>query len=263
MKNIALLAKDELELIDKSLNNLFEKNNEVFNELGTFLNSPQKRIRSLVTILYLKSFSKEINLNLLLACELIHNASLLHDDVLDNADLRRGITTICKKFNPNISILSGDYLLSLATENLIKIQNWDIITRFQNCVKNMSEAEILQYSLRGKIPTEQEYLKIIKGKTAELFTATLEGSAILSNLDKNKAKKFAENFGILFQLKNDLEKNSAKADKKNKIYTLKDILGIAKTQALMDNYLEEIRSEIGDLPQNIYSRGVERLLGLI
>ena len=82
-------------------------------------------------------------------------------------------------------------------------------------------------------------------------------------MDKNNAKKFAENFGILFQLKNDLEKNSAKADKKNKIYTLKDILGIAKTQALMDNYLEEIRSEIGDLPQNIYSRGLERLLGLI
>ena len=127
----------------------------------------------------------------------------------------------------------------------------------------MSEAEILQYSLRGKIPTEQEYLKIVKGKTAELFTATLEGSAILSNLDKNKAKKFAENFGILFQLKNDLEKNSAKADKKNKIYTLKDILGIAKTQALMDNYLEEIRSKIEDLPQNNYSRGLERLLGLI
>ena len=127
----------------------------------------------------------------------------------------------------------------------------------------MSEAELLQYSLRGKYPTKKEYLEIAKGKTAELFVATLKSSAELANLDINKAQKFAENFGILFQIKNDLEVNSEAVDKNNNIHTLKDILGIEKTKALMDNYLEEMRSEIGDMPQNDYSKGLEELLRLI
>ena len=65
----------------------------------------------------------------------------------------------------------------------------------------------------------------------------------------------------MFQLKNDLEKQSASADLENKIYTLKDIIGIEKTKVLMDNYQEEIIKEIKELPQNIYSKGLEDLLG--
>ena len=107
------------------------------------------------------------------------------------------------------------------------------------------------------------YLQIAKGKTAELFVATLKSSALLAGLDVQKASRFAESFGILFQLKNDLEKTSAAADDKNKIHTLKDILGIEKTKALMDNYLEELRTDIRELPQNAYSKGLEELLRLI
>ena len=96
-----------------------------------------------------------------------------------------------------------------------------------------------------------------------MFVATLKCSAELANLDIHKAQKFAEHFGILFQIKNDLEVNSEAVDKNNNIHTLKDILGIEKTQALMDNYLEEMRSAIGDMPQNDYSKGLEELLRLI
>ena len=263
MEKIAQIAKAELNLVDESLYNLFQTDNEIFKELNYFLKSPKKRIRSLLTILYTKAFSKNVDIDLLTACELIHNASLLHDDVIDNADFRRNDRTFNKKFNSHIAILSGDYLLSLATSKLIKIQNWNVINNFQTCIQKMSEAELLQYSLRGKYPTKKEYLEITKGKTAELFVATLKSSAELANLDINKAQKFAENFGILFQIKNDLEVNSEAVDKNNNIHTLKDILGIEKTQALMDNYLEEMRSEIGDMPQNDYSKGLEELLRLI
>ena len=261
MNKINGLAKNELTLIDNELSNLFTNSNNIYKELKNFLETPTKRIRSLITILYLKANGINPNINLLVAGELIHNASLLHDDVLDNAKTRRNNPTLWTKFNPHISILSGDFLLSLATERLIKIENWKILAKFQNCIKKMSEAEILQYSLRNKIPTKEQYLEIIEGKTAELFVAILKSSCLEAKFQETQASNFARNFGLLFQLKNDLEKQSASADLENKIYTLKDIIGIEKTKVLMDNYQEEILKEIKELPQNIYSKGLKDLLG--
>lgn len=164
MEKIAQIAKIELNLIDEGLYNLFQTENEVFKELNYFLKSPKKRIRSLLTILYTKAFSKDVNIDLLTASELIHNASLLHDDVIDDADFRRNDKTFNKKFNSHIAILSGDYLLSLATSKLIKIQNWNVINNFQTCIQKMSEAELLQYSLRGKYPTKKNIWKSQKAK---------------------------------------------------------------------------------------------------
>lgn len=261
MNRINELAKNELALIDKELSNLFTNSNNVYTELKHFLESPTKRIRSLITILYLKALGVSPNIDLLVTGELIHNASLLHDDVLDNAKTRRNHPTLWTKFNQHISILLGDFLLSLATERLIKIGNWNVLANFQNCIKKMSEAEILQYSLRNKVPTKEQYLEIIEGKTAELFVAILESSCLISKPPQVQAASFARNFGMLFQLKNDLEKQSASADLENKIYTLKDIIGIEKTKVLMDNYQEDILKEIKELPQNIYSKGLEDLLG--
>lgn len=257
------LVNQEFRQLEIELNNLFRSDNDIYSYLSEFLNSPTKRIRSMVTILYLKAFNQEVNIDLLLIGELIHNASLLHDDVIDEAKDRRGKPTLANVFNSHTAILSGDYLLSLATAKLIKLQNWNILKRFQNCIKRMSEAEILQYSLRDKIPDKNEYLTIVKGKTAELFAAILTSACEIANLDKQNAEKFAMNFGILFQLKNDLERISASKDAENKIYTLKDIIGIEKTKVLMDNYQEEIKRQIKEFPQNVYSEALEDLLGLI
>ena len=79
-------------------------------------------------------------------------------------------------------------------------------------------------------------------------------------IDIKNAKQFALNFGIYFQLKNDLEKESSLADKKNKIYTQKDFLGIEKTLILIDNYQKKIRRDIGNLPDNSYKKGLEDLI---
>ena len=263
MDRINELAKNELTLIDKELSNLFTNSNNIYAELKNFLESPTKRIRSLLAILYLKAINIEPNIDLLVVGELIHNASLLHDDVIDNAEIRRSKKTLWKIFNSHISILSGDFLLSLATEKLINIQNFEILKQFQNCIKKMSEAEILQYSLRGQLPTKEQYLKIIEGKTAELFVTILKTNCLFDNDISSKAERFAMNFGILFQIKNDLEKQSAQTDLDNNIYTLKDIIGIEKTKILIDNYQEEIRKDIKELPRNIYSEGLENLLGKI
>ena len=194
------------------------------------------------------------------AGEIIHNASLLHDDVIDNAMERRGEPTLGKMYSPYISILAGDYLLSIATEKLMEIDNKNILNIFLKCTKLMCKSEIQQFFLRGKLPAIDDYIKICEGKTALLFEAILKSCAIIEGVDIENAISFAKNFGIYFQLKNDEEKVSAYNDANNKIFTSKDILGIEKTKILMDNYQEEIMRLIGILPDNVYKKGLEGLL---
>ena len=130
MESIKNLVKTELERIDGELFSISINQNDLGYDLNNFLKSPRKRIRSLVAILYLKAFSQNIDeqiINILTAGELIHNASILHDDVIDDAETRRGNITIGKKFAPEISILTGDFLLSIAIEKIMALKNWDIV----------------------------------------------------------------------------------------------------------------------------------------
>ena len=264
MREIKKLIFKELNTVDIVLKNLLaDEQNEVFKYLHDFLNSSSKKIRSILAILYLKSLNNDLSddvINILCIGELIHNASLLHDDVLDDAETRRERLTCGKKFSPKISILCGDFLLALATNKLIQLRNFDILTIFQNCIQKMCEAEIKQYALRGQKPSIDTYLMICEGKTAALFESILESCAIMCKEDNMSAKTFAKDFGILFQLKNDVEKFSAQAYERNKIYTAKDILGIEKTHCLTDNYLERAHVFIKTLPDNIYTKALEDLL---
>ena len=263
MNNIKQIVEDELFYVDRELDKLLSEEGNIYKELKSFINSPQKRIRSLCAILYFKCAQKEINpeiIDILTIGELIHNASLLHDDVIDNSTSRRGKPTIGAKYTPQIAILSGDLLLSIATDKLIGLEKFDIIRIFQQCTREMSEAEIQQYFFRGKLPTIYEYIKIAEGKTASLFKAIFKSLSYVTGFDILRAEIFAKNFGILFQLKNDLELNSAKIDKQNNIFTTKDILGIEKTNALIDNYLEDIRRDLEEFPESVYKCALEELL---
>ena len=263
MQNIISLISEEINNVNEALNNICDKHNYVYDALQDFINSPSKRIRSVLTILYLKSLEKKISpdiITMLCAGELIHNASLLHDDVLDDANTRRGIQTLHKQFSPKIAILCGDYLVSIATKKLAELNNNKILTIFQECTRKMSDSEIVQFINRRKFLDADTYIEICKGKTAALFVAILESAATLANIDELAAKNFGENFGILFQLKNDTEKYSAQLDKQNNIYTLKDILGIEKTNDLKDNYLERANTYITNMPQNIYNNALKDLI---
>ena len=232
-------------------------------ELSEFLRNGSKRIRSKIAILFLRAFDKALTediCNIITACELIHNASLLHDDVIDNSELRRGVTTIGQKFSSNVSILSGDYLVSKSIELLLKVNNMKIFNIFNKCVQNMSVAEIKQYFLRDKNLSKEDYIEICKGKTAGLFSAVLESCFIISGLDTEVALKFGTLFGIYYQLKNDMESYSLSIDQKNGIYTLVDIEGIENTQILLDNYKRELKGLLAKIPQNQYSLELEGII---
>ena len=263
MKNFSFLVEDDIYKIEKKLKNLFLTNNDIFKDLEAFVLSNSKRIRSLVTLLYLKINNTEVNeavITLLSAGELIHNASLLHDDVIDDADLRRGVTTIAKKYNSKISILSGDYILSNAVKFITELNNRTIFDIFTNTTKKMSEAEIQQYLLRFKEVRLEEYLEIIYGKTASLFEAILKSSAILTGLNSNKAGEFGKQFGLLFQINNDLLENSISSDKKNGTKTITDILGIEKSNIFKDNYRKEMRAILEEFSDSKYKQALEELI---
>ena len=256
------MMSNELEKINR---NICEFTEDILpdNELIYFLNNGSKRIRAKLAILLIKAFDKNIDekiLDILTAGELIHNASLLHDDVIDESELRRGRTTLGKKYSSKISILCGDYVVSRAINILLRIDNKEISDKFNDCVKNMASAEIKQYFQRNKCADIETYIDICRGKTANLFSVIFESCAIYLNLNRKIFSDFGEIFGIYFQLKNDMEKNSAEEDKKNKICTAENILGIENALALSDNYKQRLRDLLKMFPENEYVLELEDII---
>lgn len=139
--------------------------------------------------------------------ELIHAASLLHDDVIDGADLRRGKPTIGKLYGNKTAILAGDYLLACGIHHLNSLNNPELMSAFTSVIRDLSVGELIQmeWEKNDKI-TQKEYNQIIYGKTASLFGAVGLTAGILNSSDtkeKNKLHKFGINMGMLFQIKDD------------------------------------------------------------
>ena len=266
MDKIKLLVKDDLSKIENNLKTLITPDNEPICDLSKFIQENSKRIRSILSLLYLKANNVDVNndvINLLTASELIHNASLIHDDIVDNSEIRRGKQSLFGKYDSKLSVLLGDYTLSYAIKHLLLIDNRKILDIFLEVTKKMSNAEIIQYTNRNSQPKIEDYIDIIKGKTASLFAGTLECLAILTQINSQKAKNIGELFGIIFQINNDQNHDSMLNDTKNGVYTATNILGIEKTQALKDNYKQELRELLIEIPDNIYKQGIEGLINLL
>ena len=142
-----------------------------------------------------------------LACsvELVHNSTLVHDDILDNADTRRGRVSLNCKLGNNLSVLAGDILLSIALKELVKCDNVEAIKTYADSLYLMCKGEVNQNFTMGKLPTMEEYIKKSEYKTAELFKAPLTALCSISNIkEKEQIRSFARNFGIAFQIKDDL-----------------------------------------------------------
>jgi geranylgeranyl diphosphate synthase type II len=146
-----------------------------------------------------------------LAVEIFHNFSLVHDDIMDNAPLRRGHVTVHKKWNNNIAILSGDALLVKAYEELVKAKAEHIkplIQLFNKTAIEVCEGQQLDMNFESILDvTTNEYIHMITLKTAVLIGAALQMGAITANASEENAKhlyEFGKNIGIAFQLKDDI-----------------------------------------------------------
>ena len=174
------------------------------------LKSGGKRIRPLLTLgsarlCGYKEGNRDINLA---ACvELIHNATLLHDDVIDNSDLRRGIKTANSLWGNQSSILVGDYLLSRCFEMMVEDGDLEILKLLSSTSAKIAQGEVLQLEHKGEVDMlEETYLKIINSKTAILFSAATKVGAMLSKKtekEKEALEFYGKNLGLTFQIADD------------------------------------------------------------
>lgn len=140
--------------------------------------------------------------------ELLHTATLVHDDVVDNAETRRGLPSINAIWKNKVGVLMGDYLLARGLMIAVEGNDFDFLKVITNTVKRMSEGELLQISKTRKLNNDEEtYFKIISDKTASLISTCCEVGARSTTPDENKIsamKEYGENLGIAFQIRDDI-----------------------------------------------------------
>ena len=175
-----------------------------------------KRLRALLTLGTAKlcGYSKgSRDVNLAACVELIHSATLMHDDVIDEGIVRRGKKTLNRIWNNHSSVLIGDYLLSRCFEMMVEDGNLEVLKLLSSTSSKIAQGEVLQLQHNGEVDMlEETYLKIISAKTAELFAAATKVGAILSNADnkeKDALEFYGRNLGLTFQIADDtLDYNS-------------------------------------------------------
>lgn len=211
LKSIQQAIAPELQqlntLILQQLNSNFPLMDTVVN---TYLRTKGKQIRPIIVILTAQLLG-EINQKVLSAAaavELLHNASLIHDDVVDNSPIRRGTPTINAIWDNHIAVLVGDYFVSSAMQQAIATADIRVIDSLCYLGKLLSLGELDQiYNARYHKHTEEAYFRIINYKTASLFVACAKMGAYAvdaSESDLENVTKFAELLGLCFQMRDDV-----------------------------------------------------------
>lgn len=281
--SIKNLAIDEIKTIEENMISLIQVREPLKSSIVKFLSTPAKRIRPLLAILYQKALGEELNENQLqhlTVVELVHNASLIHDDIIDESEIRRNNSTINADFDNKLAVISGDYILSLSMEKLTQIGDLGLIKDFSKVINKMCIGEINQNFDRFKIGTIEDYIEKTKNKTAYLFEIALTGCQKLGqNCNLDKISELGLNIGIAFQIRDDLINiiksdfsKPANNDYESGIYTAPIILGdksdnysagIEKSKILLNNYLQNAKQQIVSLPDNEYKSALEEFLELL
>ena len=205
------LVGDKLARVEKVIDSRLKSKVNLIKKMSDHhLSSGGKRLRALLTLGSAKMAGyllgqRDVNLS---ACvELIHSATLLHDDVIDESNLRRGIKTTNKIWGNQSSILVGDYLLSRCFEIMVEDGDLEVLKLLSSTSAEIAQGEVLQLQHKGEADLlEETYLKIINLKTAALFSAaTKTGGCIAgSNLkEKDALGSYGKNLGLAFQIVDD------------------------------------------------------------
>ncbi len=203
--------EDKLILVEEKIKSKLISNVDLVQDMTSYhLGTGGKRLRALLTLSSAKlcDYAKGTrDINLAACVELIHSATLMHDDVIDNGSVRRGKKTLNKIWDNHSSVLAGDYLLSRCFEMMVEDGNLEVLKLLSSTSSKIAQGEILQLQHKGEVDMlEETYLKIISAKTAELFAAATKVGAILSNM-KNKEKEalefYGRNLGLTFQIADD------------------------------------------------------------
>jgi len=205
------IVDEKLILVEEKIKSKLSSDvNLVEKMISYHLDTGGKRIRALLTLGSSKlcGYSKGTrDVNLAACVELIHNATLLHDDVIDKSTIRRGKKTSNSIWGNQSSILVGDYLLSRCFEMMVEDGDLDILKLLSSTSAKIAQGEVLQLEHKGEVDMlEETYLKIINSKTAILFSAATKVGAMLSNKtekEKEALEFYGKNLGLTFQIADD------------------------------------------------------------
>jgi len=212
-RRVFRLVRDEMSAVEEEYARQVQSNIQVVNYLGDYLRaSGGKRVRPALLILSNYAAggdgSNDSVIRLATVMEMLHTATLVHDDIIDNANLRRSRPSVNAKFGNHAAVLMGDWLYMSAFETSLRERSLQILDILTTLTRKMTEGELLQLSMLGRSDiSEAEYFDILRRKTAYLFSACGEIGAILGRSDELRQKALRDygmNLGISFQLADDL-----------------------------------------------------------
>lgn len=206
------LISAEMAAVEEEFRRQAASNIEVIDYLGQYLRSSGgKRLRP--ALLVLSNYAVGGNadegvIRLATVMEMLHTATLVHDDIIDNADLRRGRASINSRFGDQTAVLMGDWLYMSAFETSLRQRSLEILDILTRLTRKMTEGELMQLTLIGNADiNEDQYFDILRRKTAYLFSACCEIGALLAGgtaVEQSALRDYGMNLGIAFQLADDL-----------------------------------------------------------
>ncbi len=212
LDSILSLIKADLEKVEQRLEEYLSSDSPLIFQVAQYLLERKgKRLRPALVLLSFdrdNSSNKDKALDAAVAVELIHTATLLHDDVIDQSTTRRGKASVNYRWSNLVSVLMGDYLLAKSFKILVQTGLTPLLKAVSKATESISLGELLQIQERGNYNlTERVYLKIITDKTASLFSVACKSGAIARGVDEKTQyiyQRFGEDFGVSFQIIDDL-----------------------------------------------------------
>jgi octaprenyl-diphosphate synthase len=218
VKDIYTVVEKDFDQVNQLITEQLNSNVPMVKKIGQhIIESGGKRMRPLLVLLAYKalinndiSASDKSKKHSLLACiiEFLHTATLLHDDVVDTSDMRRGKATANAKFGNAPSVLVGDFLYSRAFLMMVELGSLKVMEILSNATCVIAEGEVMQLmNIKNPDLTEEKYLDVIQGKTAMLFEASSHSAAVLANATKEQQmalKDYGHHLGMAFQLVDDV-----------------------------------------------------------
>ena len=201
----------ELDAVEEELRKFAKSPNKIIADISSYLfQKSGKRIRPALLILCSKlcGYTGNEHITMSSLVETIHTASLLHDDIIDNADTRRGRESVHTKWGPNITVLLGDYLYIKTISNSLQSEHKRIVQILTDVSAKMIEGELDEYAVSWNLDIDEyAYMDIINKKTAALFSTSCQIGGILGNAqdkEENILADFGTNLGMTFQIIDDL-----------------------------------------------------------
>jgi len=223
LKNIQQLSQEEMSSVNDLIYSQLQSDVALINQLGIYIvNAGGKRMRPMLTVLAAKAlaYTGKDHISIAAIIEFIHTATLLHDDVVDESNMRRGRETANALFGNSASVLVGDFLYTRSFQMMTQLNNMKVMDILSDATNIVAEGEVLQLmNCNDPDTTEESYLEVIYCKTAKLFEAATRLAAVISEQPEAieiAMQEYGKHLGTAFQLVDDIMDYTADAKEMGK-----------------------------------------------